>query len=358
MASTLKERQVGIAFIVYRLPGKSPNLRRQPVRIVRDLDALFRHQPASAVVVHHMLRMGVERHGEQHRLLGFQLLPFETLPLAVDVEALRVAPGHMVEKAGHFDAHIAVLQGDKGGLKSEGAAIGLFHLFAHLAGTLAVHALWALSQQHQAGGHRVGGVHQGREAQPVVWPSLHVLVMGAAHELDPAQLPFFVQVLHIQEFPPIDGGFHEHIVLSALFPGLDDLVQLVDGHAHGNGASAVLACVQCLYRQGSVRGRGCHQMDRVNGLVRQHGVEVRQALLQQELVADLVQLRPVGIHQYQGIHIWVFQVDGHKLRAERDPHQRHSELAVFHFVSLLGCFGSIIPRPWGKVYGGNKRYME
>src|SRR5699024_3481288 len=52
MASTLKERQVGIAFIVYRLPGKSPNLRRQAVRIVRDLDALFRHQPASAVVVH------------------------------------------------------------------------------------------------------------------------------------------------------------------------------------------------------------------------------------------------------------------------------------------------------------------
>ena len=27
MASTLKERQVGIAFIVYRLPGKPPNLR-------------------------------------------------------------------------------------------------------------------------------------------------------------------------------------------------------------------------------------------------------------------------------------------------------------------------------------------
>ena len=110
--------------------------------------------------------------------------------------------------------------------------------------------------------------------------------------------------------------------------------------------------------RGGVSGRGRCQMDRVDGLVRQHGVKVRQALLQQELVADLVQLRPVRIHQYQGIHIRVFQVDGHKLRAEGDPHQRHSELTVFHFVSLLGCFGSIIPLPWGKVYGGNERYME
>ena len=84
-----------------------------------------------------MYKRQVARHGDKHRFIGFQLLTLTALPLAVDVESFGIAPGHMVEKTGHVDAHIAVLQGDKGGLKGEGAAIGLFHLFAHLAGTLA-----------------------------------------------------------------------------------------------------------------------------------------------------------------------------------------------------------------------------
>ena len=211
----------------------------------------------------------------------------------------------MVEEAGHLDGHVAVAQRDQGRFEGEGAATGRLHLFAHPAGAPAIDGGPALAQQHQAGGHRVRGVHQRREAQPVVRPALHVLVVGAAHELDPPQLPLFVQVLHIEEFPAVHGGLHEHVVLAALLAGLDDLIQLVQAQAHGNGAGAVLAGVQCLDGQGGVGGRGRHQVHRVDGLVRQHRIKVRQTLFQQELVGDLVQLLPVGVHQHQGVHIRV-----------------------------------------------------
>lgn len=66
-----------------------------------------------------------------------------------------------------------------------------------------------------------------------------------------------------------------------------------------------LPAFSALTDRGGVGGRGRHQVHRVDGLVRQHRIKVRQTLFQQELVGDLVQLLPVGVHQYQGVHIRV-----------------------------------------------------
>ena len=90
----------------------------------------------------------------------------------------------------------------------------------------------------------MGGVPHGGQAGPVVGPAVHVLLVAAAQELEPAELTLVVQLLDEQVFAAVDDGLHHHVDLAALALGRDDLAALVDRGSHGHGAGHVLAGLQ------------------------------------------------------------------------------------------------------------------
>ena len=179
------------------------------------------------------------------------------------------------------------------------------------------------------------GMHQRRESQPVGGPAFHILIVGAAHELNSSHFALFIEILDIQELASIYGRLHEHVVLSALLASLDDLIKLVQAHAHGNGAGAVLSCVERTNRQRRMRRGRRDKMNGVDRFVVQHFLEVRHPFVNQELVADFVEQFPVAVDEHQRINVRMLEVDGSKFRAKRETDQGNSELSVFHISFLL-----------------------
>ena len=90
------------------------------------------------------------------------------------------------------------------------------------------------------------GVPHGRQPGPVVGPAVHVLLMAAAKELEPAQLALVVQILDEEVFTTVDDGLHHHVDLAAIALGRDDPPALVDRRPHRHGAGDVLAGLEGL----------------------------------------------------------------------------------------------------------------
>ena len=109
----------------------------------------------------------------------------------------------MIQEAFQLDAYVAVLERDQRGLDRERTAVAVSHLFAHRAGALGVHRFRAFAEQHQAGRDRMRRMHQRRESGPVVRPALHILIMRAAHVLDPSELAFFIKIFEAMSGIPI-----------------------------------------------------------------------------------------------------------------------------------------------------------
>ena len=120
--------------------------------------------------------------------------------------------------------------------------------------------LGVLAEERQARADAVGGVVHRRKAFPVAGPAVHVLLVAAAQELDPAELALVVQLLDEQVLAAVDDGLHHHVDLAALSLRLDDLTALVDRGGHRHRAGHVLA--------GSERG------DRLRGVIGDRRVDV------------------------------------------------------------------------------------
>ena len=181
----------------------------------------------------------------------------------------------------------------------------------------------------------MGGMCQGREAVPVRGPALHILIVGAAHILQLAHCAGFVQLLHIQILAGVDGSFHEHIVFAGSLPRLDNVFQLLHGHTHGDGAGAVLACVEHLNRHGRMqRGRN-DQMDRIHIRVLQYRFKVGGvvAFVQQVHICQRLQLVRIGIHHNDMLHIRMLQIDGQEAAAETHAHDGNRQLSIFHKIT-------------------------
>ena len=193
--------------------------------------------------------------GVDDRLLALDLLPLEALLAAVGVEALAVLPGGVEQAAGDLGDDVGVLDRERGRLDGERAAVAADQLLADPARAVADDALGVLAQEGQAGADAVGGVLHRRQARPVVGPAVHVLLVAAAQELEPAQLALVVQLLDEEVLAAVDDRLHHHVDLAAGALGLDDLAALVDGRGHRHGAGDVLAGLQAP-RSTSRRGRG------------------------------------------------------------------------------------------------------
>ena len=178
----------------------------------------------------------------------------------------------------------------------------------------------------------MGGMGQGREAVPVRGPALHILVMGAAHILKLTHCSGFVQFLHVQIFPGVDGGLHEHVVLAGGLPGLDDGFQFRNGHTHGDGAGRMLACIQRPDGHRRMEGRGDHQMDSVHFRVLQYRIEIGGivAFVQQVHICQHFQPVRIGVHHDDMLHIGVLQIDGQEAAAETHTHNGYCNFSVFH----------------------------
>ena len=109
---------------------------------------------------------------------------------------------------------------------------------------MADHVLGMLAQDRQARADAVGGVPHGGQPRPVIGPAVHVLLVAAAQELEPAQLAFVVQFLHEQVLAAVDDRLHHHVDLAACALGFDDLAAFVDRGAHRDGAGDMLAGLQ------------------------------------------------------------------------------------------------------------------
>ena len=103
---------------------------------------------------------------------------------------------------------------------ANGLPYRLIELLADPARPVADDALGMLAQDRQAGADAVGGVPHRRQARPVIGPAVHVLLVAAAQELEPAQLALVVQLLDEQVLAAVDDRLHHHVDLAAVALGL------------------------------------------------------------------------------------------------------------------------------------------
>ena len=81
---------------------------------------------------------------------------------------------------------------------------------------------------------------------PVIRPAgqPHILLVGAAQELDFAKFAAFDQILHIKELPRVDHRFHHHVNFAGLFFGLHKVETFLGSGRHRHGAGGMFASLQ------------------------------------------------------------------------------------------------------------------
>ena len=266
--------------------------------------------------------------GVDHRLLALDLLPFEGLLAAVSVEALAVLPRRVEEAPRDLGHDVRPLDGECGRLDGERAAVAADQVLADATRPVADDALRVLAQQGQAGAHAVGGIPHGREARPVVGPAVHVLLMAAPQELEPAQLALVVQLLDEQVFAAVHDGLHHHVDLAALPLGLDDLPALVDARAHRHGAGDVLARLEGRDRHpGVIRDRRI-DVDGVDLGVLEHLLVV--GVTGGDLVAIAAFIQALLVAAADAVHLraGIVLIDGDELGAEAQSDDCHTDRFV------------------------------
>jgi hypothetical protein len=126
--------------------------------------------------------------GVDHRFLALDLLPLEAFLAAGRVEALAVLPGNVEQAPGHLGDHVGIPDRECGGLDREGAAVFGDQLLTDPARAVADDAVGMSAHKRQTGAHAVCCVPHRWKARPVAGPAVHVLLVAAAEELEPAQL--------------------------------------------------------------------------------------------------------------------------------------------------------------------------
>ena len=95
--------------------------------------------------------------------------------------------------------------------------------------------LGGLSDERQARADAVRGIVHRRQPGPVIWPAGHVLLMGAAEELELPSLPG-VELIHEEKLTGIDDGLHHHVFLARfLLASTICLHSSTRGHRHRAG---------------------------------------------------------------------------------------------------------------------------
>src|SRR5262245_55868407 len=160
---------------------KPANRFRQQLRVVRDLDPLwdFRFRQW----------MSLRALCVDDRILVFHLLPLERLLRPVGIEAFTILSRGGEQTARHFAADIRITQLERRRLNRERAAILRDQRFIDSAGAVADDVLGVLAEKREARTDAVRRVMHRRKALPIAWPSVHILLMTSAKELNPAQFP-------------------------------------------------------------------------------------------------------------------------------------------------------------------------
>ena len=154
--------------------------------------------------------------------------------------------------------------------------------------------------------------------------------MAAAHKLDASHLSAFHQVLYIQVFARINGGFHHHINLAALLLCVAQAFKLVNRGRHGYCARGMLARLEGSERLLVVIQNGCDDVDRVDLLGSAHIVEIREphGFLDPQFLARFAQRFRAALANCNLSDIRVFLVKLDKFLAK--IHSDYSNINFFH----------------------------
>ncbi|OPZ11924.1 MAG: hypothetical protein BWZ10_02140 [candidate division BRC1 bacterium ADurb.BinA364] len=189
-------------------------------------------------------------------------------------------------------------------------------------------------RQHRRDGVR--GVPHWRQSGPIGRPAFHVLVMGAAQELNAAEFAAVAQGLGIEELPGENGRFHHHIVFSGLALGLDDRPKVGHADRHRHGAGAVLAGAQGGDGlRGVVRNAG-YQMNGVDIVGLNRLLDRMELPGDAESSADATQPLRVEIANGDRLDIGMIQVNRHEFGAESHSSDRDANFP-------RGCWHSRTP---------------
>src|SRR3954447_22250083 len=123
-----------------------------------------------------------------HRIFVLNLLPLARLLCSVRIEAFTILARRREQASGHFGADVGIPKLERRGFDCERAAVLWNECLVDASRAMTDDVLGVLAQQRQAGAHAVRGVVHRRKAFPVAWPSVHVLLMASAQELNAAQL--------------------------------------------------------------------------------------------------------------------------------------------------------------------------
>ena len=320
--AALEERQVLGVLDRGRL-GEALNRLRQEVREIRDLHAL------------RDLRLGQRRlfraPGMNDRFFVLNLLPFERLVGAVDVEALAILPRGVEQAARHLGADVRVAQLERRALDRERAAVFRNQRLVDAPRAMADDVFGVLAEDRQARADAVRRVVHRRKAFPVPRPALHVLLVAAAQELDAPELALVVELLRKQVLAAVDDGLHHHVDLAALALRFDDLPAFVDRRGRRHRAGDVLPRLEGSNRLRRVVGNRRVDVHRIDVGVREQLLEARIPRLDAELVAAGVELLPIAPADPVHLRVRVLLIDGDELGAETETDDGYSDL-VWHSI--------------------------
>ncbi len=168
---------------------------------------------------------------------------------------------------------------------------------------------------------------------PIVGPAFHVLRMRGLHVLDLAKLAGVVKLLDIQVFAAVDDGFGHHVLETGLAHERDDFLGLLDRRRHRHGADDVLARLEGGDRHGGMVGDRAVDVDDIDLRIGQDFTEIGVAVLDPELVADLIEMRLCALGDRRDLSIRMRLIDGNELRTETKP----DDADAYLFHGILPC---------------------
>ena len=237
---------------------------------------------------------------------------------------------------------------------ANGRPVLLRVFLADRAGAEAHHGFHLAAGKGEQGAHGVRGVVHGGKAVPVVGPArqAHVLLVGAAKELDLAQLSLVRHLLDEEELARVHRGFHHHVDLPGFLPRLGHLEAFLDRRGHGDGAARVLSRLEGGDGHGRMGGDRGDDVDGVDLLHLQHVLEARETALHLEHVPDLGELRLVALADRVALRVGMLLVQGDELRPEAETDNPTLTFlpvtwdASLPWIAMLGaCPDSIARRP-------------
>ena len=286
------------------------------------------------------IRLGPLGHVQDVRIVLCER-PFKTFLGAVNVDALAVLPGDIVQETPDVRGKVAVLDFDVAAFDGELVAALLRDVLPHGAAAETAHVLGEAIDHPEARAHDVRRVVHGDHLLPVTRPAVHVLRMTRREVLQFAEFALVVKLLDEQKFAAVNHRLGHHVLEAGFVDGLAKLLALGDRCCHWHGAHDVLAGAQGPDGLRRVIGDRRVNVNRINLRIGQQFFVIRVALGDGELVGHGVHLRLVAPTHGDEVGVGMRLVDGNKLCAETEADEGYIKGLFAHSAYVrshtVGC---------------------